>query len=95
MIEWLQEWYKQQCNEDWEHEYGIIIRTIDNPGWSVEIGLKNTKLENLSIPYTLTEKSENDWMGFSVKDNTFIGAGDSGKLSAIIELFKSINMKYG
>jgi Immunity protein 53 len=95
MIEWLQEWYKQQCNGDWEHEYGIIIKTIDNPGWSVEIELKNTKLENLLIPYTLTEKSENDWMGFSVKDNTFTGAGDPGKLLAILELFKSINLKYG
>ena len=22
---WLQEWYKNQCDGDWEHEYGIKI----------------------------------------------------------------------
>lgn len=34
IFEWLQKWYKSQCDGDWEHEYGIKIETVDNPGWS-------------------------------------------------------------
>ncbi|MFD5200063.1 Imm53 family immunity protein [Streptomyces sp. NPDC058375] len=28
----LQGWYSAQCNEDWEHEWGGKIETLDNPG---------------------------------------------------------------
>jgi len=42
MIEWLQKWYADHCDGDWEHEYGIVIETLDNPGWSIVIDLKNT-----------------------------------------------------
>ncbi|MEW1657997.1 Imm53 family immunity protein [Streptomyces sp. NPDC093707] len=33
----LTAWYTSQCDGDREHEYGIRIETLDNPGWSVEI----------------------------------------------------------
>ncbi|MFJ5673999.1 Imm53 family immunity protein [Streptomyces sp. NPDC093097] len=33
----LTAWYTCQCDGDWEHEYGIRIETLGNPGWSVEI----------------------------------------------------------
>lgn len=42
---WIQKWYQAQCNGDWEHSYGIIIETIDNPGWSITIDLETTELE--------------------------------------------------
>jgi len=41
----LQRWYESQCNEDWEHQYGVKIDTLDNPGWSVIIDLDDTDLE--------------------------------------------------
>ncbi|CAN5332574.1 hypothetical protein BH18ACI2_BH18ACI2_12670 [soil metagenome] len=41
----LQKWYESQCNEDWEHQYGVTIGTLDNPGWTVTIDLVNTDLE--------------------------------------------------
>jgi len=44
----LQEWYLSQCNEDWEHTYGVSIGTIDNPGWSLEVELSDTSLENIN-----------------------------------------------
>jgi hypothetical protein len=33
---WLEQWYFRQCNGDWEHTHGIIIETLDNPGWAVQ-----------------------------------------------------------
>lgn len=27
---WLQMWYVAQCDDEWEHAYGIKIETLDN-----------------------------------------------------------------
>ena len=45
----LQDWYLAQCNGDWEHEFGIKIDTLDNPGWSVVIDLLGTNYENKKL----------------------------------------------
>ena len=30
LIRWLEEWYKSQCDGDWEHLFGVEIGTLDN-----------------------------------------------------------------
>ena len=30
-LTWLQAWYMSNCNGDWEHGYGVSVRTLDNP----------------------------------------------------------------
>lgn len=52
VLNWLQAWYADQCNEDWEHEWGVKIETLDNPGWSVSIDLEETDLEDCEYPDT-------------------------------------------
>ena len=44
-LDWLMNWYVHECNNDWEHSYGIKIDTLDNPGWTIEIDLRETSLE--------------------------------------------------
>jgi hypothetical protein len=44
---WLAEWYVGNCNGDWEHEFGVTIGTLDNPGWSLKIDLSRTKMEEV------------------------------------------------
>jgi hypothetical protein len=44
-IEELQQWYESQCDGDWEHDFGMRIGTLDNPGWSVEINVVDTPLD--------------------------------------------------
>jgi Immunity protein 53 len=90
MIEWLEKWYADHCNDSWEHDYGIVIETIDNPGWSVSIDTTDTILDGLEIPYSIHERSENDWIGYSVLNNVFKGVGDAAKLNAIIKIFREI-----
>jgi hypothetical protein len=88
ILEELQEWFKLNCNGDWEHEYGINISTLDNPGWSLKIDLKDTALENFT--YSLEIKNgENDWMDIKVVNNEFIGYGDPTKLEKLVECFLS------
>ncbi|MCK7627472.1 immunity 53 family protein [Streptomyces sp. RS10V-4] len=48
----LTAWYSRQCDGEWEHEYGIRIETLDNPGWSVEIDLDETALSGVTLDRT-------------------------------------------
>lgn len=89
----LQEWYLSQCNEDWEHTYGISIGTLDNPGWSLEVELADTYLQGVDFKeqsYGVGEKAEtsgHNWIICKVKDSKFIGHGGPRKLDEIIKVF--------
>ena len=61
-LERFQMWYMSQCDEDWEHTYGVRISTIDNPGWSVDIALDETSLEGREFKELRIERSKNDWL---------------------------------
>lgn len=88
-VEWLIEWYKSNCDGDWEHSYGIRIETLDNPGWSVKIDLSETELENKEFSQTTKINNQNDWFLCKVEDNIFQGVGDIYKLEKILDLFKT------
>jgi hypothetical protein len=90
MVEWLQKWYSDRCNGDWEHTYGIEIGNIDNPGWSLTVDLVDTHLEMTEIPYTLWEVDEENWLGYSIMSKEFNGACDPTRLNRLIEVFKEI-----
>jgi hypothetical protein len=32
LLEWLMRWYAAHCDGEWEHTYGVVIDTLDNPG---------------------------------------------------------------
>jgi len=49
-LKWLTQWYLAQCNDDWEHLYGVKIDTLDNPGWSLRIELTGTAMQ-VSSPH--------------------------------------------
>ncbi|WP_326513769.1 immunity 53 family protein [Clostridium intestinale] len=87
-ISWLNDWYKNNCNGDWEHCYGIKIDTLDNPGWSVDIDLIETSLEGKLFNTIQIYNSDDDWIHCSVVDDVFRGRGSVDKLERIIILFK-------
>jgi hypothetical protein len=43
-MKFLQEWYASVCDGDWEHSYGIRIKTTDNPGWVLVVDPEHTSL---------------------------------------------------
>jgi hypothetical protein len=86
-LERLQNWYSQQCNGEWEHGWGIKIETLDNPGWTMEIDLKNTTLENAQIQKTMTERSSQNWFVVWTEDSKFKAAGGANNLIEILEAF--------
>ena len=54
----LQRWYHANCNDVWEHSYGVEIKTLDNPGWTIRISLLDTSLESRS--FARVEVGEDD-----------------------------------
>jgi len=87
-LEWLQNWYSSQCNGDWEHEYGIKIETLDNPGWTISIDLANTQCENKSFAPMNLRKDGQNWIQCTVIDNQFKGAGTASSLIKILDIFR-------
>ena len=93
ILNWLQAWYKSQCNGNWEHSFGIKIETIDNPGWKISIGIEGTDLDSLLLEVIKYERSDKDWCHYWVKDNFFEGRGDPSKLEFLLQKFKEIAAK--
>lgn len=89
ILKWIENWYSEQCDGDWEHEYGINITTLDNPGWSVKIDLTGTG-RTINLPFERHENSESDWYDIAVKDSVFSAAGDPTKLAFLLEKFKAL-----
>lgn len=83
----LQEWYLAQCNGDWEHEFGITIGTLDNPGWSLKIDLANTTLQLKDFEKRMEQRSSNDWIFCNVTDAIFNGACGPLNLNELIGIF--------
>jgi hypothetical protein len=82
LIDVLQSWYEFQCNDVWEHSYGIEISTIDNPGWKVKItgatGRKPIKIDS--------ERSETDWIAVATTEAEFNGYGSARNLEELLIL---------
>jgi len=55
-------WYRDHCDGDWEHRYGIEIGTLDNPGWRLAVDLTDTELEGRTLNRIVKETSETDWI---------------------------------
>ena len=83
----LCQWYLSYCDGEWEHEYRIHIRTIDNPGWSIAINLVGTDLEGVTFERQFVEHSEHSWYSVEIADGRFLGACGPMNLETVIEIF--------
>ena len=99
-VTWLMNWYLAQCKEDWEHQYGVSIGTLDNPGWSLTIDLEQTSLEgkpfepifeNLAGSQAASQGLSGDvrWMEVKVEGTKFRAYGGPRDLSRLIATFRS------
>jgi hypothetical protein len=86
-LDWLMAWYQSNCNGDWEHQNGIKIGTLDNPGWYLEVNLENTTKDGCVIARKLIERTEIDWVDVETKENVFRAYGGPGNLAEIIHMF--------
>jgi len=89
-LAWLMRWYLDQCDGDWEHGYGIRIGTLDNPGWSLTVDLKGTKVDGLEFPRLSNNyEHDSDWWTCWTENNRFRAAGGPLQLTAMIDTFRT------
>jgi hypothetical protein len=87
VIEELQDWYQSNCDGDWEHHFGVVIETLDNPGWLVTIDLDSTDLAGRIFEEDGVIGEEQDWIQCRVEGTKFKGAGSPHRLAEIIRVF--------
>jgi hypothetical protein len=93
LLQWLEGWYRDQCDGEWEHSYGVAIGTLDNPGWSVKIDLAGTALANTRAFEERDDGHDGPgWfrMWMDVEAATFNGVGGPAALSVILERFRRL-----
>ncbi|MGV9215016.1 immunity 53 family protein [Micromonospora sp. RB23] len=91
---WLQAWYATQCDGEWEHEYGIRIETLDNPGWSVRIDLGDTALSGMAYERQELRRSEHEWLMTWVEEDQFRTACGPLNLGDALHLFRPVGRDY-
>ena len=83
----IQTWYAAQCDNDWEHSFGIKISTLDNPGWFVQFDLEGTLLEDKAFEQVEKSETEQSWLHCKVGEKKFVGYGDPTRLEEILSIF--------
>jgi hypothetical protein len=84
----LQTWYEEHCDGDWEHQYGVEIGTLDNPGWRLRVDLVATELEGREQSRAITDTSETDWIQTWSDGFKFHAAASANNLAETIEAFR-------
>lgn len=89
-IFFLETWYENNCDENWEHLFGVDIIASENK-WTIKIDLTDTFEENKNLNEISSFLDENNWIKVyrdKVK-NQFIGEGDLSKLNHLLVKFKN------
>jgi hypothetical protein len=88
-LRWLAEWYGGRADGVWEHDYGVTIETLDNPGWQVRIDLTGTSLSDRAFASEEYEEKEH-WARFWKDDqkHVFHAVGDATALPRLIGRFR-------
>lgn len=93
-LAWLANWYGLQCDGDWEHQDGIRIETLDNPGWMVTVSLTGTELEARAFTATRSGETGGDgdpktrWYDCQVASGEFRGACGVFDLGRVLGIFR-------
>ena len=84
----LSDWFRDQCDGEWEHGEGLLIETLDNPGWSVTIALGGTRLRSASFQEIKEHfDSETEWLRCWRDEASFHAVCGPRRLEDVIERF--------
>ena len=89
LLNWLEIWYSEQCDGDWEHQNGVEIGTLDNPGWYLTVDCEDISyLLSAHFAPIKIERDENNWIHCRLKDGKFEGFGGPKNLCELLTVFK-------
>lgn len=80
-------WFHKQCDNDWEHMFGIKISTLDNSGWHIQISIEETELQDKIFQNINIERSKKEWLSCKVTDGHFEGFCGPFILNEVLQVF--------
>ena len=93
-LDWLMNWYRAQCDEDWEHRFGVSIGTLDNPGWSLAVDLQGTEMEGRAFAAVSDNVDANGhpageaWLVCRLEGGQFRAYGGALDVGRMIRVFR-------
>ena len=87
-LNYLMSWYREQCDGDWEHEFGIRIATLDNPGWDLEVDITDTNLEGRVVDRCRKEIAGGGWMFVASTGQMFQASCDPSSFEVVLAEFR-------
>jgi hypothetical protein len=87
-LAYLMAWYASHCDGDWEHQFGVTINTLDNPGWHLKIDLAETELEGVRIEDLGADAEATAWARWWSDGSTFEGAAGPASLGDLLDSFR-------
>jgi hypothetical protein len=88
-LQYLINWYSAQCDEEWEHEFGIRIESLDNPGWNLEVDLGGTVGEGHLLARSRRDLDEGHWITTASDGAVFDAGCDPSSLGVAVLDFKA------
>lgn len=87
-VRFLETWFKEQCDDDWEHSYKIEMGTLDNPGWRLRVDVRETDLEGLEADWVKVDRSEDDWVHHHADGRVSEAFGGAQNLVDLFDSFR-------
>ncbi|MGW7534050.1 Imm53 family immunity protein [Amycolatopsis sp. NPDC054798] len=88
-FQFLLDWYAEQCDEEWEHEFGVKLSTLDSPGWLLEVDLEYTDLAGRRMERSDFEGDAGRWAQCWSDGEKFHGACDPASFELVLAQFKA------
>jgi Immunity protein 53 len=93
-LEFLMTWFQSCCDGDWEHDLGIRLATLDNPGWSLDVRIADTYLDGIVAESRFVETSEQVWLQWRSTGTTFEANCGPGDLRRALRAFREFAEKH-
>jgi hypothetical protein len=87
-LEFLAAWYSDQCDGEWEHEFGVRLDTLDNPGWYLRVDLIGTAAERRFVERRRFDFGAGGWVIVGSDGRTFEASSDPSSLNFALEEFR-------
>lgn len=90
----LQEWLLDHSDGEWEHDEGVTIESLDNPGWLLRVALTGTDLEGAVLDKRELNGESASWVHAWADGTTFDAAAGPLGLGAAIEEFRRFVLRH-
>jgi hypothetical protein len=81
-------WFADHCDGDWEHDLGIRLATLDNPGWALDVSIGDTELAGAATEWHRNDKSDLEWLHWRSTGEMFEARCGVADLPRALEAFR-------